>query len=137
MHFPSLKVFKIKQIIYLKKKNSPHGTEETDLLLKEITKFYYGSHSHVNIQNSCTRCAPFFQANFINYYGLFSCYVTSDSLRPLGLLHAWLHWPSLSSGVCSNSRPFWSVMLSNHLILHHQIPLLLSIFPSINHGLFQ
>ena len=36
---------------------------------------------------------------------LFSRSVTSDSLRPHGLQHASLLCPSLSPGVCSNSRP--------------------------------
>ena len=36
---------------------------------------------------------------------LFSCYVTSNSLWPLGLQHAMFPWISLSSRVCSNSCP--------------------------------
>ena len=36
---------------------------------------------------------------------LFSCLVVSDSLRPHGLQHARLPWPSPSPGVCSNSCP--------------------------------
>ena len=55
----------------------------------------------------------------------------SDSLQPHGLRHARLPCPSLPPGVCSNSRPFKSVMLSNHLIPCCPLLLLLSIFPSI------
>ena len=40
-----------------------------------------------------------------NNFLLFSCSVLSDSLRPHGLKHARLPCPSLSPGVCSNSRP--------------------------------
>ena len=36
---------------------------------------------------------------------MFSCSVTSDSLRPHGLQHARLPCPSLSPGACSSSRP--------------------------------
>ena len=36
---------------------------------------------------------------------LFSCLVMPDSLQPHGLQHARLPCPSLSPGVCSNSRP--------------------------------
>ena len=36
---------------------------------------------------------------------LFSCYVMSDSLRPHGLQHARLPYPSPSPGACSNSCP--------------------------------
>ena len=37
--------------------------------------------------------------------GKFSCSVVSDSLRPHGLQHARLPYPSPSPGVCSNSCP--------------------------------
>ena len=57
----------------------------------------------------------------LRYVPLFETPWTIVCLAPL----------SLSSGVCSNSCPFWSVMLSNHLILHCPLPLLPSIFPSI------
>ena len=36
---------------------------------------------------------------------LFGCSVVSNSLRPQGLQHAGLLFPSPSPGVCSNSRP--------------------------------
>ena len=55
----------------------------------------------------------------------------SSSLQTHGLQHAWLPCPSLAPGVCSNSRPIKSVMLSNHLILCRTLFLLPSIFPSI------
>ena len=50
--------------------------------------------------------------------------------HPHGLQHARLPYPSLSSGVCSNSS-IELVMPSNHLILCHTLLLLPSIFPSI------
>ena len=62
---------------------------------------------------------------------LFSCSVMSNSVQSHGLQHARLPCPSLPPGVCSNSRPFKSVMLSNHLILCHPLLLLPSVFPSI------
>ena len=53
----------------------------------------------------------------------------SDTLWPHGLQHASLPGPLLSPGICSNSCPFESLMLSNHLILC--CPLLLpSVFSS-------
>ena len=55
----------------------------------------------------------------------------SSSLQTHGLQHAWLPCPSLAPGVCSNSCPIKSVMLSNHLILCRTLFLLPSIFPSI------
>ena len=52
--------------------------------------------------------------------------------RPHGLQHAKLPCPSLSPGVCSDSRPLnRSVTLSNHLNLCHPLLLPPSIFPSI------
>ena len=62
---------------------------------------------------------------------LFSRWILSDSLRPRGLQHARLPCPSFSPGICSNSCPAESVMLSKHLILFCPILLLPSIFPSI------
>ena len=59
---------------------------------------------------------------------LFSCWVTSDSATP-GLQHTRLPCPSLSLRVCSNSS-IESVMLSNHLVPCHPLPLLPSIFPA-------
>ena len=53
----------------------------------------------------------------------------SDCLWPHGLQHARLPCPSLSPGVCSNSCPLSSLMLSNNLILCHPLLLLPSIFP--------
>ena len=61
---------------------------------------------------------------------LFSHRVMSDSLRSHGLQHARLPCPSPSPGVCSDSCPVESVMLSNHLILCHPLLLLPSIFSS-------
>ena len=54
-----------------------------------------------------------------------------DSLQPSGLQHVMLPCPSLSPRICSNSWSTESVMLSNHLILHHPLLLLPSIFPNI------
>ena len=56
---------------------------------------------------------------------LFSCSVVSDSLRPHGLQHTRLPFPSLSSRACSNSCP------SNHLIFCRPLLLLPSVFPNI------
>ena len=61
---------------------------------------------------------------------LFSHRVMSDSLRSHGLQHARLPCPSPSPGVCSDSCPVESVMLSNHLICCCSL-FLTSIFPSI------
>ena len=62
----------------------------------------------------------------------FSHSVTPNSLRPCGLQHARLSYPSPTPGACSNSCPLIeSVMPSNRLILRHPLFLLLSIFPSI------
>ena len=56
--------------------------------------------------------------------------VVSSSLRPHGLQHARLPWPSPTPRACSDSSPSSRVMPSNHLILCH--PLLLpSVFPSV------
>ena len=54
----------------------------------------------------------------------------SNSLRPHGLQHARLPYPSPTPRVYSNSCPL-SMMPSNHLILCHALLLLPSIFPSI------
>ena len=55
------------------------------------------------------------------------------TLQPHGLRHARPPCPSPTSGVYSNSCPFWMefVMPSNHLILCRPLLLLPSIFPSI------
>ena len=53
------------------------------------------------------------------------------TLRYHGLQHARLPCCSLSPQVCSNSCPWVSDMLSNHLILGHPLHLLPSVFPSI------
>ena len=56
----------------------------------------------------------------------------SDSLRPHGLQHARVPWPSLSPRVYSKSRPSMeSVMPCNHFILCHPLILLPSSFPRI------
>ena len=47
---------------------------------------------------------------------LFSHSVVSDSLRPYGLQHTKLPYPSPSTGACSNSRPLSLTMPTNHLI---------------------
>ena len=54
----------------------------------------------------------------------------SDSLQPLGLQHARLFCPPLSSGVCSNSSPLsqWCYLT---IIFCHSLLLLHSVFPSI------
>ena len=63
---------------------------------------------------------------------VFSCWVMSDPLQPCRLCHTRLLCPPLSPAVCSNSGPaVKSVTLSSHLILHHPLLQLLSIFPSI------
>ena len=62
--------------------------------------------------------------------------VVSHSLRPHGLQHARLPYPSPMPGAYSNSCPS-AVTPSNHLILCCPLLLLPSIFPSINQGLFQ
>ena len=62
---------------------------------------------------------------------LFSHQVLSDSLWPLGLQHARLPCPSLSSRVCSNSWSIESVMPFSHLISYCPLLLLPSIFSSI------
>ena len=55
----------------------------------------------------------------------------SNSLWPHGLQHARLPCPSLSPRVYSNSCPFESVILFNHLIFCHSLLLLPSVFLSI------
>ena len=60
----------------------------------------------------------------------FSSSVVSDSLRPRESQHARPPCPSPTPGVYSNLS-VESVMPSNHLILHHPLVLLPSIFPSI------
>ena len=61
----------------------------------------------------------------------FSCSVVSDSLQPHGLQYTRPPCPSPTPGVYSNSCPFESVMPSNHLILHHLLPLFpLQFFPA-------
>ena len=66
----------------------------------------------------------------LHFWLLFSCSVTSSSLRPHGLQHTRLPCPSLSPRVCSNSRPLsrWC-----HPTITSCRPLLFlpSIFPSI------
>ena len=54
----------------------------------------------------------------------------SNSLRPHGLQHSRLPYPSPTPGACSNMY-IESVMPSNHLILCHLLLLPPSIFPSI------
>ena len=66
----------------------------------------------------------------INSSVQFSCSVVSDSLRPHGLQHTNLSYPSLSPAVCPNMSTE-SVMPSSHLILCCPLLLLPSIFPSI------
>ena len=48
-----------------------------------------------------------------------------------GLQHTSLLCPSLSLGVCSNSRPLSLIMLSNHLILCHPCSSCLKFFDSL------
>ena len=55
----------------------------------------------------------------------------SNSLWPHGLQHARLPCPSLSPRVYSNSCPFESVILFNHLFFCHSLLLLPSVFLSI------
>ena len=62
---------------------------------------------------------------------LFSCTVVSDSLRPHGLQHTRLPYPSLSPGACSNSCP--SHRWCHPTISSSVIPLLL--LPSIFSGI--
>ena len=63
---------------------------------------------------------------------MFSHSVMSNSLRPHGLQHARLDYPSPSPGACSNSCPLsWWCHPTNHLILCCPLLLLPSIFPSI------
>ena len=67
----------------------------------------------------------------------FSRSVVSDSLRPHGLLHARLPYPSLSSRVCSNSCPLnqWDPTISSSVtpsppaisLSQHQVTLLILI----------
>ena len=54
----------------------------------------------------------------------------SNSLRPPGLQHTWLPWPSPSPSLL-RFLSIEFVMLSNHLILCHPLLLLPSIFPNI------
>ena len=61
----------------------------------------------------------------------FSHSVVSDSLRPHGLQHARLPYPSLVPGACSNSCPLELMVPSNHLILCHPLLFLPSILRSI------
>ena len=63
---------------------------------------------------------------------LFSRSVVYNSLQPRELQHTRIPCPSPFPGVCSNSCPLESVMLSNHLILCCLTLLLPSIFPSIS-----
>ena len=67
---------------------------------------------------------------YMTLLSLFSCSVMSGSLRPHGLKHTRLPYPSLSPKVCSNSCPLVN-QPSNHLILCRPLLLLPSIFPSI------
>ena len=62
---------------------------------------------------------------------LFSCSVTSDSLRSHGLHHTWLPWSFTISWSSLKLMSIDSVMPSNHLILCRPLLLLPSIFPSI------
>ena len=63
---------------------------------------------------------------------LFSHSVMSESLKPHGLQHARLPYPSPSPRACSNSCLLsWWCHPSNHLILCHPFLLLPSVFPSI------
>ena len=72
----------------------------------------------------------FFFFSLLIWLLLFSCWVMSNSL---GLMDCSMpvFCPQLSPGVYSNSCPFESAMLSNHLILCWLLLLLPSIFPSI------
>ena len=62
---------------------------------------------------------------------LFIHSVVSESLWAHGPQHTRLPCPSLFSGICSNSYPLSQWVTSNHLILHHPLLFLPSIFPSI------
>ena len=62
---------------------------------------------------------------------LFNCWVGSDSLWPCRLQHARLPCSSPSSQSLLQLMSIESVMPSNHLIIHHPLLLLPSIFPSI------
>ena len=58
-------------------------------------------------------------------------------MRPHGLQHARLPYPSLVPGACSYSCPLELVVPSNHLILCHPLLFLPSVLPSIrvfSHG---
>ena len=61
----------------------------------------------------------------------FSCSVVYDFLQPHILQHTRPPCPSPTPGVYPNPCPYESVMPSNHLILHHPLLLLPSIFPNI------
>ena len=61
----------------------------------------------------------------------FSCSVVYDFLQPHELQHTRPPCPSPTPGVYPNPCPYESVMPSNHLILHHPLLLLPSIFPNI------
>ena len=62
---------------------------------------------------------------------LFIHSVVSESLWAHGPQPTRLPCPSLFSGICSNSYPLSQWVTSNHLILHHPLLFLPSIFPSI------
>ena len=66
------------------------------------------------------------------YTLLFSCSVVSNTLKHHGLQHAWIHNPSLSPWVCSNSCPLslWCHPLDNDILCHLFFPLF-SVFPNI------
>ena len=61
----------------------------------------------------------------------FSCSVVYDFLQPHELQHTRPPCPSPTPGVYPNPCPYELVMPSNHLILHHPLLLLPSIFPNI------
>ena len=72
---------------------------------------------------------------FFNYFVMLFCHqVLSDSLWPLGLQHARLPCPSLSSKVCANSLSIELVMPFNHLIFYCLLPLAFNLFQ--HQGLF-
>ena len=61
----------------------------------------------------------------------FCCSVVSDSLSPQGLQHTRLPCPSPTTGACSNSCLFKSVMLFNHLILCRPVLSIVSVIVQI------
>ena len=76
-------------------------------------------------------CSPRVCLSFLQLWHCCSVTKSCLTLRPHGLQHARLPWPSPSPGVCSISCPLSWWCYPTHLILCHFLLLLPSIFPSV------